>query len=312
MKPKVVIIAGPTASGKTGLSIKLAKQINGEIVSCDSMQIYKEMNIGTAKPTIEEMDGIKHYMFDVVYPNEEFNVAVYKEMAEKCINEILEKGKTPILVGGTGLYIEALINNIEFAETEIDEKYRNELEKLAKEQGNEVIYNMLKEVDPKACEKIHINNTKRIIRALEVYKQTGKNITYHNEMSKQNEAKYEYLLYGLTMDREKLYERINIRVDIMLKDGLIKEVEEITNKYNSFPTSMQGIGYKEVQKYLKNEYTYDEMIEILKQETRRYAKRQLTWFRRYDNLTWLDWDKLSQDEMIQKICEDLGKEGINV
>ena len=312
MKPKVIIIAGPTASGKTGLSIKLAKKINGEIVSSDSMQIYREMNIGTAKPTVEEMDGIKHYMFDVVYPNEEFNVVKYKKMAEQAIDEILEKGKTPIVVGGTGLYIEALVNNIEFSETVIDEKYRNELQKIADEEGNEKIYNMLKEIDEEACEKIHLNDTKRIIRALEVYKQTGKTITYHNKISKLNDTKYDYYIYGLTMNREKLYDRINQRVDIMLEQGLVYEVKNICSKYEKFPTAMQGLGYKEVVKYINGEYSYDEMIDVLKMETRRYAKRQLTWFRRYKNLKWLNFDELTSDKMIDIICNDIGKEEINV
>ncbi len=302
MKQKVIVIVGPTASGKTGLSIELAKKINGEIISCDSMQVYKEMNIGTAKPTIEEMQGIKHYMFDVVRPDEEFNVAKYKQMAQTCIEEILQKGKTPIIVGGTGLYVESLIYNIEFSETKIDYKYREELEDIAKEKGNEEIYNMLKKIDIDITNKIHLNDTKRIIRALEVYHQTGKNMTYHNEHSRKNETKYEFMIYGLTMDREKLYNRINQRVDIMLNQGLIEEVKEICQKYKSFPTSMQGLGYKEVVKYLNNEYSYDEMIDILKMETRRYAKRQLTWFRKYNNLIWLNADELKKQEMIEKIC----------
>ena len=306
MKPKVIIITGPTASGKTSLSIELAKKINGEIICADSMQVYKQMNIGTAKPTLDEMKGIKHYMLDVVNPDEDFNVAKYKELAEKCIDEILNKDKVPILVGGTGLYIESLIKNIKFSKTNIDNDYRNKLTKLAQEKGNEYIYNMLKEIDPLSCKRIHLNDTKRIIRALEVYRQTGKTITQHNEESLQ-EIKYQYILFGIDMDREILYDRINRRVDIMLEEGLIEEVKNIYNSYKCFPTSMQGLGYKEVVEYLENKISYEEMIEKLKMETRRYAKRQLTWFRRYKDMIWLNKEDLDINNMLDIIINEYNK-----
>ncbi len=306
MKPKVIIITGPTASGKTSLSIELAKKMNGEIICVDSMQVYKKMNIGTAKPTKEEMDGIKHYMLDVIEPDEDFNVVKYKILAEECIEEILKKGKTPILVGGTGLYVESLIKNIKFSDSNIDNKYRDELTKMAEKKGNEYIYNMLKQIDPISCQRIHLNDTKRIIRALEVYNQTGKTITEHNEESLQ-ELKYNYLLFGIDMDREILYDRINRRVDIMLEDGLIDEVKDIYNTYKCFPTAMQGLGYKEVVEYLENKVTYDEMIEKLKMETRRYAKRQLTWFRRYKQMIWLNSNDLNVEQMLDVILDEYNK-----
>ena len=306
MKPKVIIITGPTASGKTSLSIELAKKINGEIICADSMQVYRKMNIGTAKPTLEEMEGIKHYMLDVVDPDEEFNVVKYKQLAEKCIEEIFKKGKVPILVGGTGLYVESLIKNIKFSESNIDNEYREKLTKLANENGNDYIYNMLKEIDPISCQRIHLNDTKRIIRALEVYEQTGKTITQHNEESLQ-ELKYQYILFGIDMDREILYDRINKRVDIMLEVGLIEEVKDIYNSYKCFPTAMQGLGYKEVVQYLENDISYEEMIEKLKMETRRYAKRQLTWFRRYKDMIWLNREKLNINEMLDIIINEYNK-----
>ena len=289
MKPKVIVIVGPTASGKTALSIELAKKIDGEIVSCDSMQIYKDMDIGSAKPTKEEMQGIKHYMIDIVAPNERFSVAEYKKQAESAIEEILSKGKTPIVVGGTGLYSDCLIYGIEYPEIQFDQEYRKKLEEQAEtEQGLKELYNEAKKIDEKAIEKISENDKKRIIRILEIYHQTGKNKTELEIESRKNEVKYNFKVFAINMDRQILYDRINKRVDIMIENGLIQEVEKLLNKYNQFPTAMQGLGYKEVVEYLNKELTKEEMIEKVKQETRRYAKRQLTWFRKNKETIWID------------------------
>ena len=289
MKPKVIVIVGPTASGKTALSIELAKKINGEIVSCDSMQIYKDMDIGSAKPSVEEMQGIKHYMIDIANPDERFSVAEYKKQAESAIDEILSKGKMPIVVGGTGLYADSLIYGIEYPEIKFDQQYREELEKQAEtEEGLKKLYNKAKKIDEKAIQKISENDKKRIIRILEIYHQTGKTKTELEIESRKNEVKYDYKVFAINMDRQILYDRINKRVDIMIENGLIEEVENLLKKYNEFPTAMQGLGYKEVVQYFNKELTKEEMIDKIKQETRRYAKRQLTWFRKNKETIWID------------------------
>ena len=289
MKPKVIVIVGPTASGKTALSIELAKRINGEIVSCDSMQIYKDMDIGSAKPTLEEMQGIKHYMIDVVKPDERFSVAEYKKQAEKAIEEILSKGKTPIVIGGTGLYADSLIYSIEYPEIEFDQNYRNKLEKKADTQEGLIeLYNEAKRIDEEAIKKISENDKKRIIRILEIFHSTEKTKTQLEIESRRNEVKYDYRVFAIDMNREILYDRINKRVDIMIENGLIQEVKNLLNKYESFPTAMQGLGYKEVVEYLDGKLTKEEMIEKIKQETRRYAKRQLTWFRKNKQTIWIN------------------------
>lgn len=285
---KVIVIGGPTASGKTGLSIQLAKKINGEIISSDSMQIYKEMNIGTAKPDIEEMQGIKHYLLDFVSPEERYSVAQYKKDAKKAIKEIIEKGKVPIVVGGTGLYIDSLIYEIEYPQIETDLKYRKELEQVAQEKGLEYLYEQAKKIDEKAMQKISVNDQKRILRVLEIYKQTGKTKTEIEIESRKNKPEYDYKVFAINMDREVLYNRIDKRVDIMLEKGLIQEVKNLYKKYNKMPTAMQGLGYKEVVEYIEKKCTKNEMIEKIKQETRRYAKRQLTWFRKNKETIWLD------------------------
>jgi len=286
-KQKVIVIGGPTASGKTALSIELAKKINGEIISADSMQIYKDMDIGTAKPTLEEMQGIKHYMLDFVSPEERFSVADYKIKAKQAIKEILDKGKVPIVIGGTGLYIESLIYEIEFLEMETDLEYRSELEKIVEEKGLEVLYEEALKIDPIAMEKISPNDKKRILRVLEIYKQTAKTKT-QLDLESRKEAEYDYKLFAINMDREVLYDRINRRVDIMLENGLVEEVKNICKKYKKFPTAMQGLGYKEVVEYLEGHATYEEMVEKIKTESRRYAKRQLTWFRKYKDISWIN------------------------
>ena len=289
MKQKVIVIVGPTASGKTALSIELAKKINGEIVSCDSMQIYKDMNIGSAKPTNEEMQGIKHYLIDVARPDERFSVADYKKQAEAAIEDIISKGKMPIVIGGTGLYADSLIYGIDYPEIVFDEEYRNRLEEKAKtNEGLKELYNMAKKIDEKAIAKISENDRKRIIRILEIYQQTGKTKTELEIESRKNDVKYDYKVFAINMDRNILYDRINKRVDLMIENGLIDEVKSLLKKYKDFPTAMQGLGYKEVVQYLNNELTKDEMIEKIKQETRRYAKRQLTWFRKNKETIWLD------------------------
>ena len=310
-KQKVIVICGPTASGKTALSIELAKKINGEIVSCDSMQIYKEMDIGTAKPTLEEMQEIKHYMIGIISPNERYSVADYKKDAKKAIREILNKGKVPIVVGGTGLYIDSLIYEIEYQDIEFDKEYREHLEKEVKEKGLEELYNVAKEIDPEAIEKISKNDKKRILRILEIYHATGENKTEQERKSRQKEVEYDYKVYALNMDREKLYDRINKRVDKMIEEGLIQEVEKIYKKYNDFPTAMQGLGYKEVVEYLEGKLTKEEMIEKIKQETRRYAKRQLTWFRKNKQTIWLDVGKNTIQNNIEIILEGLKVERTN-
>lgn len=287
-KPNVIVICGPTASGKTALSIELAKQINGEIISADSMQIYKYMDIGSAKPTTEEMQGIKHYMLDFVEPDKRYSVAEYKLEAEKCIEEILSKNKVPIIAGGTGLYIDSLIYGIEFSDIKIDEEYRNSLEKLCEEKGLETLYNMAVNIDSKAMETISKNDKKRIMRVLEIYHETGKTKTQQELESRKNELKYNYKVYAINWDREKLYQRINKRVDIMIENGLIDEVKKLLASYKNMPTAIQGLGYKEIKLYLDGEITKEEAIEKIKMETRRYAKRQFTWFRKNKQTIWID------------------------
>ena len=287
-KEKVIVICGPTASGKTALSIELAKKINGEIISADSMQIYKDMNIGTAKPTIQEMQGIKHYLLDFVSPEERYSVAQYKEDAKKAIREILEKGKKPIIVGGTGLYIDSLIYEIEYPQIEFDENYRKNLEVIANNEGLQKIYDMAVKIDPDAMKKISNNDKKRIIRILEIYNATGKTKTEQEIESRKNEPEFDYKVYAINWDRKILYDRIDKRVDIMIEQGLIDEVKNIIKKYNKFPTAMQGLGYKEVVEYLNGNCTKEEMIEKIKKETRHFAKRQITWFRKDKNTIWLN------------------------
>ena len=296
-KPTVIVICGPTASGKTALSIELAKRIKGEIVSADSMQIYKDMDIGSAKVTFDEMQGIKHYLIDCVYPNERYSVANYKQDAKAAIEEIIAKGKTPIVVGGTGLYIDSLIYEIEYKDININEEYRKELEKIREEQGLEVLYKKALEIDPKAMEKISPNDFKRITRVLEIYEATGKNKTEQELESRLNEIPYDYKVFAINYNRDKLYERINKRVDIMIEKGLEKEVKKLLEKYQEFPTAMQGLGYKEVKQYLDCEFSREEMIEKIKQESRRYAKRQFTWVRKNKQTIWIDGEKDIQENI---------------
>ena len=277
--------------GKTALSIELAKKINGEIVSADSMQIYKDMDIGSAKPTIQEMQGIKHYMIGVISPDKRYSVAEYKQDAKKAIKEIIEKGKIPIVVGGTGLYVNSLIYEIEYNDIEIDEEYRKKLEKIADTEGLEKLYNEACRIDSEAMKIISKNDKKRIIRVLEIYKQTGKTKTQLEIESRQKEVEFDYKVFAIDMDRKILYDRINKRVDIMLQNGLIEEVQNLLKKYKNYPTAMQGLGYKETKMYFEGQITKEELVEMIKTETRRYAKRQLTWFRKNKETIWLDAEK---------------------
>ena len=285
MKP-LIVIAGPTASGKTGLSIALAKALDGEIVSADSMQIYKYMNIGTAKPTDEEKAGVPHHLMDFLEPSENFSVADYCDMAHKAIADIHKRGKLPILVGGTGLYIDSLVNNVDFDQDDEDHETRRELEELAEKEGVEAVHDILKEIDPETAEKYHPNNLRRVIRAIEFYRVTGKTISAHAKEEKV--SRYNTVYFCIDWDREILYDRINQRVDIMVNDGLVDEVKDLLSRgYDKNCTAMQGIGYKEFYGYLAGERTLDETLEEIKQGSRRYAKRQLTWFRRNKDIHWL-------------------------
>lgn len=303
----LLILAGPTAVGKTDISIKLAKKLNGEIISADSMQIYKYMNIGSAKITKEEMNGIPHHLIDVVAPHEEFNVASFKTLAEKCIKDIWSRGKLPIIAGGTGLYINSLIYNYDFTDADRDEDYREYLIRLSEDKGKEYVHSLLKDIDGKSYEKLYPNDLKRVVRALEVYKITGKSIS---EYTKENEKKlynipYNINYFVLNMNREVLYERINKRVDIMMDKGLIEEVKKLESMgYTPDMQSMKGIGYKEILFYLKGDISLDEAIYLIKKGSRNYAKRQLTWFRKDKRSIWIDKDKYrSEEEIVDKIIK---------
>ena len=287
-KPKILCVVGPTASGKTDYAVELALKCGGEVVSCDSMQIYKHMDIGTAKPTADEMKGVKHHMIDIIEPNESFSVARFSEMARECIDDILLRGKMPVLCGGTGLYFDSTINNINFIQMDTDEEYRKYLESAAKEFGNEYVYKNLKRVDEESAESIHPNNLKRVIRALEIYKTTGKK---KSELDKEqlSEPLYEPEITGLMRDREVLYDRINKRVDIMMEKGLVEEVSELIKMgIDTEATSMQAIGYKEIIEYLDGKTSLSDAVDKIKRESRRYAKRQLTWFKRNEKIHWIN------------------------
>ncbi len=296
-KRPLIILTGPTAVGKTELSIKLAKAVNGEIISADSIQVYKYMDIGSAKVTKEEMDGVKHYLIDVLDPTDEFNIYVFKKMATEAMEEIYAKGKVPIIAGGTGFYIQSILYDIEFAEEEGDRAYRHQLEEKASLEGVSVIHKLLEEVDPKSASQIHENNLKRVIRALEYYHETGQPISEHNEEQRRKISPYNFRYYVLNMDREKLYERINLRVDIMLENGLLDEVKKLKDMgYSDDLVSMQGIGYKEIRQYIDGKCIYEEAVDTLKKNTRNFAKRQLTWFRREEDVTWLNHENFGNDK----------------
>ena len=308
----VIVIAGPTASGKTKLSIELARQINGEIISADSMQIYRYMDIGTAKPDAHEMCGIKHYLINEVNPDQEFSVASYQELANKYINEIFNKDKVPIIAGGTGLYINSLIYNYNFTDTICDWELRDTLKKTAEEKGNQYLHDMLKEFDPQAAARLHVNDVKRVIRAIEVYKYTKQPISYHQQVSRQDPPKYPFIVFGLTMDRQKLYSRIDERVDTMIEKGLIDEVKKLVEMgFDKNAVAMQGLGYKEIYAYLKGDISRDEAIYILKRDTRHYAKRQITWFKRIEDIKWINMDEYKDiNEIVKNIKDYIASYGI--
>ena len=291
MKQKLIVVAGPTASGKTRLSIEIAKALNGEIVNADSMQIYKYMNIGSAKPTPKEQSEAKHHLIDFLEPDEEFSVADYTELAHKTIAAIAASGKIPVLCGGTGLYINSVVNDITFGEMDTDYRLRDELNELAKKYGAEYLLDMLKEFDPESAQKLHPGNLRRIIRAIEFYRTSGTPISVHQRQTKQKESRYDPLMLCIKWNREILYDRINKRVDIMLDEGLIDEVKNLAGMgYTKELNSMKGIGYKEVIDYLEGKMNFNDTVELIKQSSRRYAKRQLTWFRRDERIHWLDAD----------------------
>ena len=299
----LIILAGPTAVGKTSLSIRLAKETGGEIISADSMQVYRHMDIGSAKITKEEMEGVPHYLVDVLEPEEEFNVVRFQQMAKEAAERIWEKGKIPLVVGGTGFYIQALLYDIDFTENDGDESYRRQLEqKASDEEGASELYEMLKAVDLKAAQEIHPRNLKRIVRALEFYHQTGKKISEHNETQRQRESPYNYTYFVLTDERSRLYERIDRRVDLMMEQGLLDEVRYLKKRgVRKDSTAMQGLGYKELYAYLEGEYPLDEAVRIIKRDTRHFAKRQLTWFKRERDVIWADKSVIGQDE--QKLAD---------
>ena len=294
----LIILAGPTAVGKTSLSIRLAKETGGEIISADSMQVYRHMDIGSAKITKEEMEGVPHYLVDVLEPEEEFNVVRFQQMAKEAAERIWEKGKIPLVVGGTGFYIQALLYDIDFTENDGDESYRRQLEqKASDEEGASELYEMLKAVDLKAAQEIHPRNIKRIVRALEFYHQTGKKISEHNETQRQKMSPYNYAYFVLTDERGRLYERIDRRVDLMMEQGLLDEVRYLKKRgVRKDSTAMQGLGYKELYAYLEGEYPLDEAVRIIKRDTRHFAKRQLTWFKRERDVIWADKSVIGQEQ----------------
>ena len=312
MKP-LVILAGPTAVGKTALSIKLAKKINGAIISADSMQVYKHMDIGSAKVMPEEMEGIPHYLIDVLEPSEEFNIVRFQQMAKEALAQIYAAGQIPIIAGGTGFYIQSLLYDIDFSKEEADVTYRNELSSYAKEHGAHALHEKLKEIDPVSYETIHENNVKRVIRALEFYHQNHSPISAHNEKEHQKSSPYCFAYYVLTDKREKLYARIDKRVDQMMEQGLLAEVNDLYRMgYRKDMVSMQGLGYKEMIDYLQDRCSLDEAVYKIKRETRHFAKRQLTWFRREKDVIWLDKSTFDnrEDLLLQKMINILHEKGI--
>lgn len=293
----MIILTGPTAVGKSALSVELAKKINGAVISADSMQVYRHMDIGSAKIMPEEMQGITHYMIDELEPDEEFHVVRFTTMAKEYLKEIYAAGKIPIIVGGTGFYIQALLYDIDFTEQQCDEAYRRQLEEQAKEHGAEYLHEMLCKVDPASAEAIHANNVKRVIRALEFYHLSGQKISEHNETERQKQSPYNFAYFVLNDERAKLYERIDKRVDAMIEAGLVNEVQKLKDMGCSREmVSMQGLGYKEILAYLDGEYTLEEAVYIIKRETRHFAKRQLTWFKRERDVIWLDKQTFGYDD----------------
>ena len=312
MKP-LVILAGPTAVGKTELSIRLAKRINGAIISADSMQVYKYMDIGSAKIMPDEMEGVKHYLIDELDPSDEFNIVRFQQMAKDALKEIYANGQIPIVAGGTGFYIQALLYDIDFTHQDSDEAFRKEMADYAAEYGAEALHEKLKEIDPVSYKTIHANNTKRVIRALEYYRMTGQPISAHNEQEHHKVSPYNFAYFVLTDDRKHLYDRIDYRVDLMMKKGLVDEVKNLYDMgYHKDMVSMQGLGYKELLSYLDGECSLEEAVYIIKRETRHFAKRQLTWFRRERDVIWLDKSayQYNDQRILTDMCRMLQEKGI--
>lgn len=301
-KKPLVIIAGPTAVGKSDMSVKVAELINGEIISADSMQVYRGMDIGTAKIKKEEMNGIRHYLIDALDPKDEFNIVKFQAMAKEAMTEIYSHGKIPILCGGTGFYIQSVLYDIDFNEAEDMNSYRAKLTQIANTNGNEYLHDMLKNTDPAAAQKIHANDLKRVIRALEYYNQTGECISAHNEEQAQNESPYNFKFFVLTDEREIIYDKINRRVDLMIEKGLVEEVKRLKDQgLDDTFVSMKGLGYKEILEYLDGKITLDEAIYKIKRDSRHFAKRQLTWFKRERNIIWLDKSKETKENILSTI-----------
>lgn len=294
---KVIVLTGPTAVGKTALSIRLAKEIGGEIISADSMQVYRHMDIGSAKITETEMQGVPHYLVDILDPMEEFNVFLFQKLAKEAMERIYQNGHIPIIVGGTGFYIQSVLYDIDFTDNETDRTYRAELEALAKEKGAEYLHELLKEADPEAAEQIHANNVKRVIRALEYHRLTGEKISEHNRTEREKESPYDFCYFVLNDERSRLYERIERRVDQMLADGLVEEVKALKEMGCGMEQiSMQGLGYKEILGYLDGAFDLEQAVYLIKRDTRHFAKRQLTWFRRERNVIFIDKPSFDYDD----------------
>ena len=313
MKKPLVIITGPTAVGKTALSIELCKRIGGSVISADSMQVYKGMDIGTAKIKPEEMEGIPHYLIDEYEPDHEFNVAEFKEKALEYANTIYSQGRIPVIVGGTGFYIQALLYDVDFSLGEEDKGYRQQLSDIAREKGNDHLHEMLREVDPEAAEAIHSNNVKRVIRALEYHHLTGELISEHNMKERAKKSPYNFLYFVLNDVRKLLYERIDKRIDLMIEQGLVDEVTGLKEKgFTKDHVSMKGLGYKEILAYLEGECSLDEAIYILKRDTRHFAKRQLTWFKRERDVCWVQKEDFDHDDrkILEFMLDRLKEKGI--
>ena len=311
-KKPLIILTGPTAAGKTSLSIELAKSIGGEIISADSMQVYKKMDIGTAKIRPEEMQGVPHYLIDELDPSEEFNVVSFVEKSKEAMKKIYAAGHIPIVVGGTGFYIQALLYDIDFSQHEEKESYRKELEQLAIEKGKEYLYEILKKKDPEYAQLVHFNNVKKVIRALEYYKETGQKLSEHNKEQRQKESPYNFAYFVLYHDRDILYDRINQRVDSMMEQGLLFEVKKLVEEgYTKNLVSMQGLGYKEFFDYFDGRMTLEETVEKIKRDTRHFAKRQLTWFRREKEVIWLNKKEYEQEkELLDSVLNIIQEKGI--
>lgn len=312
-KRPLIVLTGPTAVGKTALSIRLAKALDGEIISADSMQVYRGMDIGSAKVTKKEMDGVRHHLIDVLEPEEDFNVAAFQRMAKEALEEIYSRGKLPIVAGGTGFYIQALLYDIDFRDDTGEGPIRKELEKLAVEKGAEYLHSLLQQADPQSADQIHPNNIKRVVRALEYFRQTGEPFSLHNQRERERCSPYHFLYYVICSDRKNLYERIDRRVDAMMADGLLGEVRALKKRgVKRGMTSMQGLGYKEILDYLDGTCSLEEAVYVLKRDTRHFAKRQITWFRREREVRWLKLEDFGGDldRVLQKILEDCREEGI--